>query len=280
MFRAIVVSLSLLVPFVPSAGFAQAATGESAAVRLQDALRLSDVLAIMREEGTQSGQELRQEMFPATSGRRWDATLARVYDDASMQHMLDAALADAALPDDAAQEALEFFSSELGQRVVRLELEARHRLLDDAQEDLARLAASDLQQSDPDRFALLQELVTANDLVEMNISGAMNSSLAFYRGMISGGAFPDGIAEGEILDDVWSQEPAIRADTETWVYPYLVTAYSDLSDADLRSYVQFSQSGAGQAMNQWLFESYDQVFARISEILGRETARHMAGQDI
>jgi hypothetical protein len=99
--------------------------------------------------------------------------------------------------------------------------------------------------------------------------------------MSDGGAFDDAqMTEAEMLADVWSQEPDIRAETEGWLYPFLALAYEPLSDADIEAYLAFSESQAGQAMNAALFAAFDKVFSDISRDLGRAVAEMLSGRDI
>jgi hypothetical protein len=135
------------------------------------------------------------------------------------------------------------------------------------------------QDMDP-RLALIRDFAVAGDLIEMNVAGAMNANLAFYQGMADSGGAAAEMTEEEILSDVWGQEPQVRADTEEWLFPYLVMAYEPLSDEDLEAYTAFWESAAGKRLNTALFAAFDVVFTDISRDLGRAAARQMQGDDI
>ena len=64
--------------------------------------------------------------------------------------------------------------------------------------------------------------------------------------MVEGGALE--MSEGEILADVWAQEEDTRADTEEWLYGFLLLAYQPLSDDQLDDYVALSASPEGRAL--------------------------------
>lgn len=83
-----------------------------------------------------------------------------------------------------------------------------------------------------------------------------------------------------MLAEVWAQEPDIRAETESWLYPFLALAYKPLSDADVEAYLAFSESEAGRAMNAAMFAAFDEVFREISHDLGRAAAEMLSGRDI
>ena len=244
-------------------------------------MRLSDTVEILREEGQKYGRTLEADMFPGAGGPGWEATVALIYDAPRMQQVMGAALERelARAPGEiAAMQA--FFASDLGRKVLALEIEARRTLLDEAAEEAARLAWEDLAAEDPARVALLEGFVQANDLVESNVMGALNANLAFYRGMADGGAFGGEMTEEQMLADVWGQEADVRRQTTDWLFPYLTLAYGPLSSEELEAYTAFSLSQSGQVLNSALFAAFDEVFTPISRGLGLAVAQQMQGQDI
>lgn len=248
---------------------------------LTDTMMMGDIMAVMREEGLEYGKTLSSEMFPDQSGAQWDAVVALIYDSATMRSRFDAALAQALVGAEPELEEIEnFFGSEQGQNILRLEIEARRALLDSELEDAAKLAWEDLRAEGGPRVEKLTQFVEANDLIESNVMGAMNANLAFYRGLSESGAFPQEMTEDQMLSDVWGQEPDVRAETTDWLFPFLSLAYRPLTDEDLSAYIAFSETPAGQKMNSALFAAYDAVFTRISYDLGRAAAKQMQGEDI
>lgn len=248
---------------------------------LLEAMRIDDTISILREEGIDYGRTLETDMFPGAGGPGWEATIALIYDGARMREAFRMALArEMAADPDAVSEMAAFFGSDLGQRIVTLEIEGRRALLDDATEEAAKVAWEELRSGDAPRLAQLERFVTVNDLVESNVSGALNANLSFYRGMAEGGAFGGEMTEEQMLSDVWAQEPEVRASTTEWVYSYLNLAYGPLSDADLEAYTAFSESDVGQRANAALFAAFDKVFTPISHALGVAVARQLQGQDI
>lgn len=247
--------------------------------RLIDALALHDILGIMREEGMGYGQQLRDEMFPGRGGVDWDNTVARIYEPDRMHEVMRSGLSAELVGADL-DPLITFFTSPVGQRVVQLEVTARRAMLDDTIEEASRQALYDLRENDTGRLGQLDRFVTANDLVEWNVMGALNSNFAFYLGLVEGGAFPFEITEEQILADIWDQEPEIRLETEEWLYSYLLMAYDPLVDGDLEAYIALSLSPEGQALNRALFEAFDTLFWVVSRELGQGAATQMAGEDI
>ena len=201
---------------------------------LADTLMIGDVMGVMREEGLSYGRTLAAEMFPDKSGAQWEATVALIYDPVTMRNRFEAGLVEALAGADADLSAIEtFFASDTGQTALRLEVEARRALLDPDAEDAAKLAWEDLRSEGGGRVDQLTRFVEVNDLIESNVMGAMNANLAFYRGLAQSGAFPAEMTEDQMLSDVWSQEPDVRAETTDWLYPFLSLAYQPLSDDQL-----------------------------------------------
>jgi hypothetical protein len=175
---------------------------------------------------------------------------------------------------------LGFFDTQTGKHILELEVEARRSLMDAAIEDAAKARVVDMQAAGDPRIAAVEQFADVNDLVESNVSGALNANLAFYQGLAESGALGEDMTESQMLSDVWGQEPEIRAETEDWLYPYLVLAYGPLSDEELASYTAFCETAAGQKLNRALFAAFDNVFTVISRDLGRAAARQMMGEDI
>jgi hypothetical protein len=262
---------------LPGGALAQASASRVAG--LVEAMGLPEVMAIMREEGIRYGATIEEQMFPLGGGSGWRATVEDIYRVEDMTEVLTAQL-EADLTDDSIGVMQDFFASETGRRIVSLEVSARRALLDEAVEEQSRAAAEDMRLEGGPRVALVEQFAEVNQLVEQNVVGALNANLAFYQGLDAGGAFPGGMSEAEILADVWGQEPEVRADTETWVYSYLLLAYAPLQDAELEAYVAFSGTDEGQALNRALFAAFDTMFVEISRDLGRAAARFMAGEPL
>lgn len=266
---------------IPFAIFAAPGFADQSAERmaLYDAMGLPEMFAIMREEGVSYGTQVEADLFPDRGGSEWAELVGRIYDAELMQAEVYAAL-DAELDGDDVVAMLDFFTSDLGETIIGYEIAARRALLDDAVEEASEEAAAIAAADDTPRFQLVSEYVEANDLIETNIVGALNSSFAFYMGLMDGGAFDQNLTEDQILADVWSQEPDIRQSTTEWVFSFLMLAYQPLEDGDLQTYVQFSKTDAGQQLNDALFVAFDGMFERVSRQLGLGATRFMTGAEL
>lgn len=248
---------------------------------LSRALRMAEATEILSEEGKSSGRDMAADLPRGVDDPLWSQALTRIYDPVHMEAVFNAALA-AALEEDAeaTQEATKFFASGIGQEVLALELAARRALMDEAVETAAQRAYGLLALENPDRQALIDRFVQANDLVESNVMGALNANLAFLRGLAETGGSELAMDEAEMLSQVWSAEPDTRAETVGWLFPFLTLAYQPLSDEKLETYVDFSESPAGKRLNAAMFQAFDVLFEGISRDLGRAYALSLQGNDI
>lgn len=246
--------------------------------RLVKALSLDEITAVMREEGLSYGADLGAELF-AQGRSGWGEELARIYDARAMQDALARGLEEGLVGHEIGP-VLAFFETGPGARFSRLEASARRAMLDPDVEAGAEMSAAEAMDAKTERFALIDSFVATNNLIEINVAGALNASLAFSRALLDGGAFGGAMGESEILGDIWLQEPQIRRDTTEWLYAFLNLAYGPATTEELEAYVAFSQGPAGRDLNKALFAAYDAMLIGISRDLGETAARLMAGQEI
>lgn len=248
---------------------------------LGETLHLDALFEVLREEGLAHADTLRADMFPMGGEAGWDARVAEIYDLPPLRARFNQVLRSELGRDPATVEAiLDFFGSDLGQRILTLEIEARRAFLDTAAEEAARVAADNAAGTKDPKVALIRAMIEAGDLLEMNVAGSMSSTLAFMSGMAASGAYGPNLPEDQVISDTWGQEEATRADLSTWLYSYLGLAYAPLSEAELQSYVDFWESPAGKRLNAALFAAFDQAFRQVSRDLGHAAGTAMLGRDI
>jgi Uncharacterized protein conserved in bacteria (DUF2059) len=254
---------------------------EASIPALGDALQLDTLFDILRDEGRAYGETLETEMFPGGGGPQWAGRVAEIYDTTTLRTRFEAALqAELGADPETLAAILAFYTSDLGQRVVGLEIEARRAFLDTASEEAARVAADNrFAERDP-LVPLLETFIKACDLVEMNVAGALSGNLAFMTGMSESGVYGTQMPPEQLMSDVWSQEEQIRDDTTSWLYAYLGLAYAPLEAGDLQAYIAFMESPEGQRLNAALFTAFNTVFTQVSHDLGRAAGLAMLGTDI
>lgn len=257
----------------------QATAQRADVATLFDVMRIDEMLAVMSEEGIGFGGDIQRDMFPQNNDPAWMEEVRAIYDPSRLQEIFAEGFGDDPSPAMVGR-ITAFFQSDLGQRLTEAELVARKEFLKPGLEEAAMQAGLDLRAAGGARLALLTKFVTVNDLVSENVVGGLNSNLAFFRGMNTGGAFGEAIPEEELLRDVWAQEPDLRADTEDWVYGFVLAAYGGFSDDEIKAYIDISASDAGQAFNRHLFAAFDALFDDVSFALGFAAAKYVSGEDI
>ena len=292
MFKALIASLPFVLgPTVASLGqtpapdaapsVARQAAGPARPARpaLIAALHMSELVAVMHDEGLDYGKQLENDLFPGAGGRRWDATVETIYDPGRMEARIARDLAGRI---DARQlgPVLAFLTSDLGRRVVGDEIAARRAMLDQEVKDAMRAEVGRMAAGRDPRLVAVRRFAAENALIDSNVAGAMNANYAFYLGLKQGGAPGFDLPRERILRDVARQEDDIRAETVAWLVPFLVRAYKPLSDAEFARYEAFTRSAAGRALNQALFATFDGLFGDISRRLGLAAAQVLSGQDL
>ncbi|WP_460273540.1 DUF2059 domain-containing protein [Celeribacter sp. ULVN23_4] len=261
-------SLALTVPFAASAEVDEAELDQ-----LMDAMLFDEVVSVLSQEGQGMAEDFADAGYGVPKPA-WSGMLTRLYDPDVMTQAFHDEMA-ASLDGCDLKAMVAFFSTDLGERIARLELDTRRAMSDDAAQAAAGQAWAEL---DPDtkRAQLIEDYVQVNDLVEMNVVGAMNSDIAYYQGLWNEGfEMEDGLTDRDLLNQIWASEPDVRADVSEWVYGFSTLAYETLSDEEFKAYVDFARTKAGQELNSALFASFDAVYEQLSRGLGAGTATLM-----
>lgn len=245
------------------------------------ALKMPELFQVLSEEGQVYGKTLEDQMFPGEGGARWGQIVGVIHEAERLKTQSVARMGKELEGKEAlVSQMTAFFTSPEGVRVIDSEVAARKALVDENLREIAEAAYADLETTDSQRVEQYERLIKANDLIEQNVAGAMNSNLAFLRGMSAAGGIDGNIPEAELMADLWAQEPQIRAETEGWMSAYSTLAYGRLSLQEVESYVAFSASEAGQALNHALFAAFNETFDATSFEMGMAVVRFAEGQDI
>lgn len=240
-------------------------------------LQIDAVLAVVRDEGIALGQQMDEDFLDGSGGGFWQDRVGTIYSPDRLRVIVVEAL-DRQV-DDADEAAIAgFFDSERGRRILTLELGARRAMIDPDVEEIARQTFLDLEGTGDPLLQRVSVFAEVNDLVERNVAGRLSADYHFTRGMADGGGLA--LSQGEIIDEVWSREDEVRADSESWLMGFLLMAYGPLPQSDLDAYIAFSQTPAGQVLNAALFDGFDEMYRQISYLLGQSVAQAMAASDL
>lgn len=244
---------------------------------LVDLLELREAAVILRDEGLTHAETLNQDMLGGQGGPGWQMQIDTIYDSGRMAEMVRRAL-ETTLEEPELEAAIAFFSSDLGARAVGLENAARVAISQPEVEEAARGRFAQLEDTDDPRLAQITRLVTAGDMIDRNVSTALNSNFQFLRGLRDGGALSD--SEDDLLADVGADLDAVTEDTTGWIYAYMLLAYHPLTEAELARYADFAETDAGRAVNQALFDGFGRAYEDISYALGRAVALNMTAEEL
>ncbi|SLN11004.1 hypothetical protein PEL8287_00213 [Roseovarius litorisediminis] len=245
--------------------------------RLMEAMDFKETVSILQQEGLRYGTEVAIDMLPDADPDSWRLTVGRVYDTDRMYALLAEEFHDALRETDLTT-LLDFYTSEGGQEVVTLELAARRAFLDRDIETAAQTRYEVMQGEGAPILDQIDRMIADSDLIEMNVVGALNSNLMFYRGLNDGGALD--MAEDEMLSDVWAQEEDIRAESDRWLHGFLLMAYQPVESDLLEDYIALYRSPAGRDLNRALFQAFDRMYEQISYLLGQAVAQNMLSEKL
>ncbi len=247
--------------------------------RLDVLTRMPETFDVMRLEGLSNDKAMAEDMFGNADDPSWQRSLEVVYDTGRMMATYtDQMRASLTQDPDLVADVGVFLGSDLGQRIIGLELEARRTALDPMALGAAREVFAEMERTDKDRMALIERMVVAGDLIEGNVATALNANIAFSRAMTKATQFGTPLDEDKILSLAWAQEPDIRVAVADFLYPLLALAYAPLTDEELTTYVEFFESEAGQRFNAAVTRAFEPVMVDLSARLGAEAGRLMSGQ--
>lgn len=244
---------------------------------LSDTLRLSELAVLLQAEGMDYGNVINLDMLAGQGGRTWQLQVAAIYHPDRITRAVDQALS-AGLSDLERRQVQMFFETSLGQRILTLEYEARTVMAQTETADRLIQDLSDRAHDGDPRFVAVREFVRANDLIDLNVSGALNANYQFLASFArqSGGT----TAEKDILADVWADADRVEQNISDWVYAYLLLAYDPLTVEEIARYTEFTKTDAGQAMNRALFAGFETLYNDVNRDLGKAAAQALKTQDL
>ncbi|MEH6522033.1 DUF2059 domain-containing protein [Sulfitobacter sp.] len=244
---------------------------------LMDVLKVRELSSILHEEGIKFGATLNRDWLDGQGGPAWSQQVTRIYDPERISEGIRAGL-EPALEGELLEDAIAFFASDLGLRIISLENAARRAMSDPAIEEQARAQYAARQGTNDTRLVQINRMITEGDLVNRNVTSALNSNYQFLRALVDGDVYT--MSDEEILEDVLSERDDIAADTSSWLGAFLTLAYSPLSNEELTLYADFATTPAGKALNAGLFAGFDPLYEDISYALGRAMALNLAAEEL
>ncbi|WP_299692761.1 DUF2059 domain-containing protein [uncultured Tateyamaria sp.] len=244
---------------------ALAAQADSASDQLFDAMGIPGLIAAFAKDGQQTIPDLNAGFLDGQGGDVFVETAQRLYDPARLETELRAQFGERLDPQDARQ-AVVFFDSDQGQRIVAIEVEARRAMVDDVLEEAAK-AASDTASAD------VLRLISVRDLVEVNTDIAIAARFAFYDGLSVA-------APGIDTPEIEGQRGIVAEDTRAWITGYYMLVASALQEDDLDTYAAFWETDVGQGVDAALSQAFEQSYVTLSHGLGQLVGRMLPQNDL
>jgi hypothetical protein len=238
---------------------AQSAIANTDVDRLIATMGVPALLQAFSDEGIEAGETLNQNFLNGQGGDLWAETVRRLYDPARLQAEMVDALSNS-LPPDVTQQALLFFESAEGRKIVDLEVQARRAMQDPELETVARQAGADAGE---DVIALLQ----TRDLIERNTDAAMSAQTAFFDGLI------ETSGRQSLVPNMDDRRSAIADETESWLRGYYALVHSPLTDDEIAVYTAFWKTDVGQALDDAMFTGFSASYTTLSFGLGQAAGR-------
>lgn len=242
-----------------------AAKADSDVDRLYDAMGLPALLAAFAADGAASAQSVNDGFLGGQGGDVFAETVRRLYDVDRLNPILREGLKEA-LDAAVAARALVFFETEMGARIIRIEVEARNAMSDEALE-AAAMRAADIP--DPD----VVEMLDIRDLVARNTDITLDAQSGFFSGMQSA-------APGAPAPDIEGQRGQVTERTRAWITGYYMLVASALEEHDLSTYSAFWETDVGQALDEALFVAFEALYVDLSFALGQMVGRLMPQNEL
>ncbi|GGX63660.1 hypothetical protein GCM10007385_36030 [Tateyamaria omphalii] len=237
--------------------FAQAAYAD--VNRLVDAMGIPELISAFVAEGVESGNSIDESFLNGQGGDVWADTVRRLYDPSRMEAELRTIMTEELDPD-ISEQALLFFESELGERIIALEVQARQAFLDETVENAAK--ASPAARGDN-----VTDYLVSRDLIERNTDVAVAAQAAFLEGM------SESSGRNDDTPDMDQLRARTLVNTEGWLRGYNALAQSAMTDDDIAIYTAFWETDVGRAVDDALFLAFGQSYTTLSYALGQAAGR-------
>jgi len=227
--------------------------------RLIDAMGVPALIQAFAFEGQDAGQSINEAFLNGQGGDVWAETVRRLYDPARMESELRAAMVEDLNPE-VAEQALLFFESETGSKIIELEVQARQAFIDENVEAAAKAAPAA-------QGAAVTDFLLTRDLIERNTDVAVAAQAAFFDGLVeASGQSPDAL-------DMDALRLSILEETESWLRGYNALVQSALTEDEIAIYTAFWDTEVGAAVDDALFAAFGQSYTTLSYALGQAAGR-------
>lgn len=216
---------------------------------------------------------------PEGFGSQWTRLTEEVFDTGDM-HETAVSILEQTLSDEALTHAVEFYASDLGQRLVEAE-NASHLIEDDDQKQLEGQAiVSDLVKSGSDRVESLKKMNRATDATETTLRAIQEIQVRFLLAASAAGVVDLQLDADGLRQLMKRGEPQMRQALQISALANAAYTYQEFSDADIEAYTEALEQPLMQEVYELLNAIQYEIMAMRFEVLATRMADLRPAQDI
>jgi hypothetical protein len=213
-----------------------------------------------------------------TFGSDWERLSDEVF-DLSVMHNLALEILEQTLTDDILTNSVNFYASELGQRLVEVENQS-HLDQDDNRESKGRELIMEMKESNEDRLRLLERMNSAIDSSGTSLRAIQEIQLRFLLAAAAAGVVELQMDPEDLRRMFKAQEPDLLPLLKQTALAHSAFTYRDFSDADLEVYVDALEKPEMRQVYELLNAVQYEIMANRFEVLAMRMAELHPGQDI
>ncbi len=216
---------------------------------------------------------------PDGFGSDWSRLTSEVFDTEDM-HETAVSILEQTLSDEALAHAVEFYASDLGQRLVEAENAAHMDDDDDTKDAEGQKIVSDLIKDGSTRVESLKRMNRAVDASGTSLRALQEIQIRFLLAASASGVIELQMNADELREFMKQQEPELRRSLQISALSNAAYTYKDFSDADVDAYVEALEQPLMQEVYELLNAIQYEIMAMKFEILAARMAELRPAQDI
>ncbi len=212
-------------------------------------------------------------------GADWTRTVETVFDPDVMRELASGIL-ERALTEDMLRHAVEFYASDLGQRLVAVENAAHMQDDSDAARTEGQEILADLLREGSPRLTLLQRMGPAIDPEDGAVRAVEEIQVRFLLSASAAGVVEMELDEATLRAAMEEQRPALRRAMRESGLAQSAYVYRDFDDADLEAYVVALEDPMMQRVYELMNAIQYEVMANRFEVLATRMADMHPGEEL
>ncbi|WP_209504891.1 DUF2059 domain-containing protein [Ruegeria sp. HKCCSA071] len=216
---------------------------------------------------------------PEGFGSDWTRLTDEVFEVGAM-HDTAVSILEQTLSDEALSHAVEFYASDLGQRLVEAENASHMQEDDDVKQLAGQRIISDLIKNGSKRVESFKRMNSAIDSADTALRALQEIQVRFLLAASASGVIELQLNGDELRELMRQNEPAMRQSLQLSNLAGAAYTYQDFSDADVDTYVDALEQPLMQEVYELLNAIQYEIMAMRFEVLAARIAELHPAQDI